>query len=209
MTKSRENLVFANLTERMFVWTPPKTASHTAAVIFPKLGFNTYNSEGNYLIPNPVYPHNHTCILPFGHEKYYFITTIRNPYNIMVSLFKNVRDREYWNSDSFEDYLYAYFYNEELPEMFFPCYDYSERIPDYFIRVENMYEDYLKLPFVKQSDYYKSGDLERDCSVKENSSDYTDFDWKSLYNQNNSDIVFYNYAHLFEIFGYDRNSWKK
>jgi hypothetical protein len=72
-----------------------------------------------------------------------------------------------------------------------------------------MLEDYLKIPYIKNTEYYKSGELEKDCLVKKNSSDYTNFDWKSLYNQNISDMVYYNYAHIFELGNYNKNSWKK
>lgn len=208
MVKSKINLILANLSERMFVWTPPKTASHSAAIIFPKLGFELYTQDEKYLKPCSREIHNHDCVFCNGHENYYFITTMRNPYTMMVPLFKATLEREKWTKDNFEIYLNRYFYSEELPEMYFPCYNYSVRLPDYIIRVESMFEDYLKLPFVKQTDYYKSGDLQKDCSVKQNSSDYTDFDWKSLYDQNIADMVYYNYAQVFEIGGYEKNSWK-
>lgn len=208
MANPNKNLILANLSERMFVWTPPKTASHSASIIFPKLGFELYTQDGKYLKPSIREVHNHDCVFCNGHENYYFITTMRNPYTMMVSLFKLAVGREKWTKDNFEIYIDRYFYGEELPEMYFPCYNYSVRLPDFIIRVESMLEDYLKLPFLKQTDYYKSGELKKDCYVKQNSSDYTDFDWKSLYNQNLADMVYYNYAQVFEIGEYDKNSWK-
>lgn len=208
MVNSRKNLVLANLSERMFVWTPPKTASHSAATILPKLGFELYTQEGKYLKPSSQEIHNHHCVFCNGHENFSFITTMRNPYTMIVPLFKVPAEREKWTQNNFESFLDRLFYGEELPEMYFPCYNYSVRLPDYIIKVESMFEDYLKLPFVKQTEYYKSGELEKDCSVKQNSSDYTNFDWKSLYNQNIADMVYYNYAQVFELGGYDKNSWK-
>lgn len=203
-----KNRVLANLSERMFAWTPPKTASHSATTILPKLGFEFYIEDGKYLKPTSAQIHNHDCILCNGHEDYYFITTMRNPYTMMVPLFTTTVESEKWTLDNFEMFLNRYFYGKEQPEMYFPCYNYSIRIPDYIIKVESMYEDYLKLPFVKQTNYYVSGELEKDCSVKQNSSDYTNLNWKSLYNQNIADMVYYNYAHIFEIGGYDKKSWK-
>lgn len=208
MANLRKNLVLANLSERMFVWTPAKTASTSASTILPKLGFELYTQEEKYLKPNSSGPHNHSCIFFHGHEKYYFISTLRNPYTLMVSLFTLPTEKEKWLSNFFEPFLNRFFYGKEDEAMYLPCYNYSIRIPDYIIRVESMFEDYLKLPFVKQTEYYKSGDLEKDCSIKQNSSNYNNFDWKSLYNQNIADMVYYNYAHLFELGGYDKNSWK-
>lgn len=208
MVNSKKNLVLANLSERMFVWTPPKTASHSSATILPKLGFELYTQEGKYLKPSSQEIHNHHCVFCNGHENFSFITTMRNPYTMIVSLFKVTSEREKWTQNNFESFLDRFFYGEELPEMYFPCFNYSVRLPDYIIKVESMFEDYLKLPFVKQTEYYKSGELEKDCSVKQNSSDYTNFDWKSLYNQNIADMVYYNYAQVFELSGYDKNSWK-
>lgn len=208
MVNSEKNLVLANLSERMFVWTPPKTASHSSATILPKLGFELYTQEGKYLKPSSQEIHNHHCVFCNGHENFSFITTMRNPYTMIVPLFKVPAEREKWTQNNFESFLDRLFYGEELPEMYFPCYNYSVRLPDYIIKVESMFEDYLKLPFVKQTEYYKSGELEKDCSVKQNSSDYTNFDWKSLYNQNIADMVYYNYAQVFELGGYDKNSWK-
>lgn len=209
MLNLKKNLVLANLNQRMFVWTPPKTASHSASTILPKLGFELYTKEQKYLKPTIREIHNHECVLFHEHEKYSFISTMRNPYNVMVSLSKVVVERERWNTDFFEEHLYRYFYGEELPEKYFPCYNYSVRIPDYIIRTESMFQDYLKIPFVKNTEYYKSGDLEKDCLVRQNASDYTDFDWKSLFNQNIADMIYYNFAQVFEIGGYDKNSWKK
>jgi hypothetical protein len=128
---------------------------------------------------------------------------------MVVSHFKVPTDKEQWTSEQFEQFLYSYLYEEIHDVQRFPCYDHTIRKPDYIIRVESMLDDYLKIPHVKHTEYYKSGELEKDCLIKKNSSDYTNFDWRSLYNQNIADMVYYNYAQVFELGGYDRNSWKK
>lgn len=209
MEPSRKNLVLSNLTERMFVWTPPKTASTSASKILPKLGFQLFNSEEKYLRPNSSHPHNHSCIFFHGHEKYSFISTLRNPYTFIVPLFTTPREKENWSQEYYEMFLDSFFYSKENQFADYTCYNYSVRKPDYVIRVESMLSDYLKIPFVKNTHYFKSGELEKDCLIKENSSDSTNFDWKSLYNQNIADKVYYNFAQVFELGEYDRNSWKK
>jgi PKHD-type hydroxylase len=206
----KENLVLANLTQKIFAWTPPKTASTSASFILPKLGFELYKQEGGFLKPYQMENLNHHhCIFCNGHEKLSFITTLRNPYNMVVSHFKVPTNKEQWTSEQFEQFLYSYLYEEIHDVQRFPCYDHTIRKPDYIIRVESMLDDYLKIPHVRHTEYYKSGELEKDCLIKKNSSDYTNFDWRSLYNQNIADMVYYNYAQVFELGGYDRNSWKK
>jgi hypothetical protein len=207
-----ENLVIANLKHRMFIWTPPKTGSTSAMDILKNLGFNSYFNNSGYFIPHKNDPqHNHFCKLCNSHGNYSFITTLRNPYTIMSSYFlQTSKDFDSANTKNFEDYLNFYFYDDKHLEVkYFSCYNYSKRLPDYIIRLENMFDDYVKLPFVLGTDYYKSGQLKKDCTVKKNPSQFPDFDWKSLYNQPLADIVYYNFAHVFELGGYDKDSWKK
>jgi hypothetical protein len=71
-----------------------------------------------------------------------------------------------------------------------------------------MFEDYSKIPFVRASEYYKSGQLEYDCINKINQTVINELEWKSLYNQNSADMVYYNFAQVFELGKYDRNYWK-
>ena len=86
--------------------------------------------------------------------------------------------------------------------------NYNERIPDYFIRQENIFEDYLKIPFVKKSEFYRSGQLEDLCNNKINHNENS-YDYREYYNQENADLVYYSFSKYFDLLGYEKNSWKK
>jgi hypothetical protein len=204
-----KKIVVANLEEKLFVWTPPRTASITSHNILNKLNFRVFKFDGQNLINDPkTRPHNHSTNLFLGHENFSLITTVRNPYTLMVSKFK------FWNPNSdtsvkeFSSFLETWFYNRTDELTYLSCYDYSQRVPDYLIRTESMFEDYLKIPFVINTEYYKSGELLNDCNKKINVSEHSELDWKTFYNQNTADMVFYNFVHVFELCGYRRDSWK-
>jgi hypothetical protein len=204
-----KNIIISNLEEKFFVWSPPKTASNTLYHILEKLKFNTYLSDGKSLIFYSEKPkHNHSTNIFFGHENFNLITTIRNPYRLMISKFLNVGGQYTVNSKSFSKFLESWLYNDENKLTYLSFYNYSERSPDNLIRVESMFDDYLKIPFIKKSDYYKSGELLNDCNTKYNPSKCLKVDWKSLYTQNSADMVYYNFAHVFELGQYNKNSWK-
>jgi hypothetical protein len=77
------------------------------------------------------------------------------------------------------------------------------------VRVESLYEDYSKIPFIVESDYYKSGELKKMTTQKINVSNKDEFLWKKFYTQEIADIVYYRMLRYFEMFGYDKDSWKK
>ena len=209
MSTFDKNIIIANLKERFFIWSPPKTASTTAYNILEKLNFNTYSSNGELLIHQSDKPRqNHFTNIFFGHEDFKLITTIRNPYRLMISIFVNFDFSNNINSESFLNFLEVWYFGDGHRLKYLNCYNYSKRFPDYLIRIESMFDDYSKIPFVKESDYYKSGELFNDCSLKLNLSKPLKFDWKSLYTKNSADIVYYNFAHVFELGQYDKNSWK-
>lgn len=211
MSGKERNIIISNIKEKFFIWTPPKTASTTASIILGNLGFRLYKNEGIHLSPAAhfTFIHNHFANLFYGHENYSFVTTLRNPYTLFFSKYKSFGGRkEFISKDDFTYFLENYFYGKDSEYKHLECYDYSRRVPDYIIRVENMFEDYLKLPFVLGTDFYKSGELLKNCETRNNKSDSNITDWKSLYNQNSADIIYYNFSHVFELGGYDKNSWK-
>jgi hypothetical protein len=153
--------------------------------------------------------HNHSTNLFYGHEGYSLLTTIRNPYSLMVSKYKFWYPDFNFTLENFSLFLESWFYHREDELSYLGCYNYLKRTPDHFIRTESMYDDYIKVPFITKSEYYKSGQLFKDCNQKTNVSEYSDLDWRTFYNQTSADNVFYNFAHIFELGGYDKNSWKQ
>jgi hypothetical protein len=84
---------------------------------------------------------------------------------------------------------------------------FEKRTPDYPLRQENLYGDYLKIPFIRDSKLNQSGVLEELCQKKLNKGRYTK-PVKDYYNQETANIVYTNYKEYFDLFGYDKDSWK-
>ena len=205
---------FVNISEqyKYFTWTPERTGSTHFTNLLTKLSFQTaVVNEDNKIIEYKNEPtHNHFCQLIDNHMDYKFIITTRNPYAMMMSrtfAFQNL-NAELTQKEiewKLEHYTQTFRTSEILC-----CHCFQERKPDYFVRLENLYEDWLKIPFVKNHELYLSGELEKICKTRINEQKNTEDSnyWKKYYNQRLADLVYYNYINNFEFFGYDKNSWK-
>jgi len=197
---------------RCFIWLPPKTATTRASGIFEKFGFVTLPLQNGYITrtPNKKFRHNHEMSLFHGSENYKLISTTRNPYSLMACKFKISQSDN--SVDKFNQFLKKFFYRRDIDDLY-KNQKYREpwdkRIPDYFIRMEYMYEDYLKLPFVKNTELFMSGELEKMCGILVNENLINKTPWKDLYDEECADMVYYNFSKHFEVIGYDRNSYKK
>jgi hypothetical protein len=90
------------------------------------------------------------------------------------------------------------------------CNCFDIRTPDYFVRTESLYEDYQTIPFIKEHEINLSGELEELCKQKMNPSPTViDNYWKKFYDRDLADLVYYNNVNKFELFGYDKDSWKE
>jgi hypothetical protein len=132
-----------------------------------------------------------------GHEEYKLISTIRNPYSILVSIYTFFKPNEF---NSFEDFIFDYKVKPRENQM-------KERVPDYFIRQENLYDDYIKIPFVRDSKLNECGILKELCDRKMNKGP-NKRPIKDYYNQETADVVYLNYKEYFDLCGYDKDSWK-
>jgi hypothetical protein len=196
---------------KFFSWAPARTGSTHFTNILEKLGFGCadINLETKKLSNFKLKAeHNHTCIFFENHWDYKFITSMRNPYSMMISRTGII------NLDDMEDsnkILKIRMENMTQNPLHFDggCMCYHERKPDYVIRLEHLYEDWLKLPFVPNHGLNLSGELEKLTKIRLNNSanDGGDY-WKKYYDQALADLVYYNYPDSFELFGYDKDSWK-
>jgi len=147
---------------------------------------------------------NHYCRLFDGHQNYDFISSIRNPYSFEVSAFRmNKLVKNY--KDDFKRFIDArYFtrFGEKKPIINFT------RLPNFFIRIENLYEDYSKIPFIVNSEYYQSGELEKQVGVKINNNIVDDRDWREFYDDECAEIVYSNNLEIFDLNQYDKDSYK-
>lgn len=152
--------------------------------------------------------HNHTCILFENHMDYKFIISVRNPYSMMISQSGVAADKV-----SLDKKELAKIRIENIIQnpviMDGCCNCFHQRKPDYFIRLENLYEDWLKVPFAKTEELHFPGQLKKQTEIIMNNQPNTGGEyWKQFYDQSLADSVYYSQPDTFELFGYDRNSWK-
>ena len=188
-----------NLSEKYksFIWTPNRTGSTLASLVLKneEFGFELYDEKK--VKTSDFYKHHHYYYFFEGHENYNFLMTVRNPYNQYLS-FMGYKI----NPDS-SDHLERMFQNEEHRLFMLKL---KQRKPDYVLRIESLYEDYCKIPFIKDSNFNKSGDLKKLVDSKPNQlKQKPDFQ----FNQQIADLIYYNNLVIFDMFGYEKDSWKK
>lgn len=203
-TKNREKCALEISQDvNSFLWIQAKTASLLAKQVFSNFGFKTYQiRNGEVDFSNPLNSHVHAACLFRNHEHYNFIATVRNPYTRNFSEF--IFNPQLKTKDDFKNFLEKKFQNEEI-HSFHKNWD---RFPDYIIRAENPFEDYLKIPFIEKSEFAKSGELEKLVKSVPNKS-RRNFNIKDYFDKDVADIIYYNTCKYFEMFGYEKNSWKE
>lgn len=197
--------IFINISEenKFFLWLPPKTGSKHAEVIFNLFSFQYFScsyDRTQIFDSSEFIQHGHAMNVFYGHENYQLVCTARNPFNRLISAYiftsKNIElsvvgFREFfkknWKNDKFEFWLRGCI---NLP-----------RQPDYYIRVENMLEDYLKIPFVYNSEVNKIGLLEKLCSKKRNESKRS-LILEECYTQDMLDIIYEKFRDHFDKLNY-------
>jgi hypothetical protein len=193
---------------KTFVWSPERTGSNHFTNILRILGFKSYFLEQNKLTKIEDLRVSSYCEFFENHWDYSFMLSTRNPYSNSVSLagagFMNF-NRE--NQEIIRERMERQFQFPVITKNCCNCF--NIRKPDYFIRTESLYQDYLKIPFIKEHEINLSGELEKLCKQKINSSpSVTENYWKKFYDQDMADLVYYNNVNNFELFGYDKDSWK-
>lgn len=191
--------------ENFFLWLWDKTGTSLSKKILSNFDFYFYGFKDGQrkLISNEI-TQLHVCKLFPGHEQYKMLATVRNPYIRLFSSYCMGYNFEVKNIDDFKKFVENALYLEKN----FECSLFSERTPDYFVRVENVFEDYLKIPFIRRSSLYQNGKLYEICNSKVNPSNHS-LDWRDFYDKSLADLVYYGTQSYFELFGYDKNSWKK
>jgi len=203
---------FINISEqyKYFTWTPERTGSTHFTNIISKLGFQSAKIVDNKIVSyEEKVRHNHFCTLSQNHLDYKFIITTRNPYSMVISRagipsMENILDIQ----SELESRINAIVQN--LITFPFCCRCFQERKPDYFLRLENLYEDWIKIPFVRTHELNISGELKKLTSIRMNERNNTkDINhWKKYYNKRTADLVYYSFPNNFELFGYTKDSWK-
>ena len=183
---------------KVFTWTPPHTASRLAWKILDNFDFSSYDVDEGMKLVQHNFNHNHYIILPNNHNDYKLILTCRNPYFSSSSGLdgENIQERF---SYAMETQFLNLYHKNFISNL-------KLRKPDYFVRVEILLEDYLKIPFIRESEFYKSGEMER--LINNNSFKNTVYHNRPVLDKRLADLIYYNNIYYFELLGYHKDSWK-
>lgn len=184
-----------NVSEKYkFIWVAPeRTGSRKVAEVLTYYGFT---NNGKRVFNTGEYSYNHYYIPSEKYDDYKIICCTRNPYSRVYSIFKNyympVKDK---GKDSFKKYLINDIQNSQIIQMIVnPALDQK---PDYIIRMENMTEDLLKLPFIS--------DVLTKVQVIMLSSHGKEIEsWEEYYDQESKDIVYHYCKDHFIFGGYEK-----
>jgi hypothetical protein len=193
---------------KSFVWLPPKCATNFISWVLAYFEFSSIqiDTETNkiHTIRLNQYGHfGHSTFLPPNHEELSFICAVRNPYHRVLSMFQSQFDGQL-TVENFEKFI-----NERLTfNSRGPIFNkFSEilqgRRPNYLIRTENLYEDILKIPFIRDSDLNSSGILKNFCDKKINQS-YDQLNPEEYLTPRIKEIIQNLCSDHFDLFGYER-----
>jgi hypothetical protein len=181
-----------------------KTGTVTASWIFTYFDFFTYSrkfDENNNFVelPNPALTMVHSFYLPPEVNNPKIIMTTRNPYDRFLSkfIFTWLKSEPPSVSD-FDSYVIKSIENDT------PIFNYPDNInPAYVIHLENAYEDYMKIPFVADSNISESGILKEVLGKKMNESRFK-LNKDEFLNQKNKELIYSYMKNQFEPFGYEK-----
>jgi hypothetical protein len=208
-------------------WATMRCGSRSFSEIMKHYGFFNYHHSKVYSESTCLkkISHTHECNVPAEYSHYPIIMQVRNPYSRAVSIwhlscFRNFK-KTLKVSQDFEEYVLT---NKGA---IMDSYEHAaqKHKPTYIIKYENMQEDIKKLPFLDLNnpevlrDYnnnilrnnykYEGVDDERG-DIKRDVQDNRFSDWRSYYSSNPklAEIIYEKYKGQFELFGYDKDSWK-
>jgi hypothetical protein len=198
--------------ERLAVFLPGKTGTMHATFMLNHFNFktNTYGKDNRELILEEDYVIHHHCeVIPKGYEHYNVIYTVRNPYTRLVSMYHHderiTRDKE-TTPKTFKQY----FSNKVNNGRFHMNIGFNFiKIPRYLLRMEHLYEDYIKIPFIRDSKLNKSGVLYDLCNKKIHTKNQETKPLREYYTQDMADHVYETLKPYFDLTGYDKDSWKR
>lgn len=157
---------------------------------------------------------SHSEEIPPNCNDYFFIMNVHNPYKRIVSLFEMIKKGERYGAIIFEEWIkkivHEFQKNNTNPNQIqlSKIFHNFEKKPDHFVRVENLYEDLLKIKFIEDKFNPELEQIFTEYILKNNYGERENDFWKNKYDKNLSDLVFDNFKNDFELFGYDKNSWK-
>lgn len=168
---------------------------------FSSVAIDTETNQVHRIMPNQSTHFGHSTIFPPNHEELSFICTVRNPYHRILSMYQSqVKDPSVSDFEKFIDERIVK--NNNIPLFKFSSF-FSNRNPDYLIRTENLYDDIIKIPFIRDSDLNSSGVLKNFCDKKINKS-YNQLNPDEYLTPNIKEIIHNLSSDHFDLFGYER-----
>jgi hypothetical protein len=200
---------------KSFIWLPPKCATNLISWVLSYFEFSSVEvdietNQIQKILPNQTSHFGHGTILPSNHTELDFICAIRHPYERVLSMYQHTSSlRNSFESPSVLNF--EKFIDERIIKksqgMGFSFFEFSEtfkiRKPDYLIKTENLYEDLIKIPFIKDSDLKNSGILKNFCDKKINKS-YNQLNPQEYLTPHIKDIIYNNSSAHFDFFGYEK-----
>lgn len=198
-----QNFIYSKIFDHYLIL-PMKTGTVHASWIFTYFDFYTYtrnfDSDGNFKeVPNPAMSAVHSYYIPPEIENPKIIVTTRNPYDKVLSrfLFTWTLNSTPTYQDFLNNILASIHHNN--PMLIYP----SELIPTYTIKLENMYEDYMRIPFIKDSNLNKTGILLEMCNKKINEARIK-VKKEDFLTEETKELIYNFLKNQFELFGYEK-----
>jgi hypothetical protein len=128
---------------------------------------------------------------------------MRHPYERVLSYYKSTLPHIYndFTIEGFNHFLNQSVFCEK--SLFDDIHKFNGRIPDILIKTETIYDDLLKIPFIKNSKLYECGILEEMCKKKVNPSFESERD-EYLLSPDIKEKIYNFFKPQFEIFGYSK-----
>jgi hypothetical protein len=208
--------------------TPPETGSRTSYWIFKHFPFAQYGLKNSKIYyKSAEISHSHNPYLFEGHEKYKLIMTVKNPYSKWVSrykkdiMFRTSIPSTYNFQKGLLEFIYEQYYtllsikNSE-ESSFQSKFATIDKEITHRISTENILEDYRAIPFIRDSELNKSGELEKILSkpighhldLRKHKIQFPYDDWRYYYTDESAELIYSLISEEFEKFGYDKDSWK-
>ena len=185
-------------------YTPQRTATRTTHILLEALGFTGVGA--------------HFFNFPSTKSDYYLVSNIRNPYSRMVSLFTldSIHKNNY-NLD-FEKWCEYALSDDKFDQAFQLRYERKilslDKKFDKFIKVERLSDDLKTLSFIdfsnpKIQDIWQRNILNNGYTHEfKNIKNDVRTNWFDFYTEELADLVYNNLKEQFDLFDYERTSWK-
>lgn len=197
--------------EKMVLFLPEKTGTKHASFLFNYFDFTTdiFNENEEIIYRNNFVEHHHGMEILKRFETYSIIRTARNPYSRLVSAYYHLKKITEFQGKPMSDFKSYFSKRVSEKQYFYNNGFFLGKTPTYFLRVENLYHDYIKIPFIKNSKLNKSGLLYEICNKKLHSNSENTKSMKEYYTKDMADYLYTNFKSYFDLLGYDKDSWKQ